>query len=758
MKIKHLNMAITAGLLSATTFANVAYANVVSTEECRAANLEESGSCLAVSQWHESSDDFGGIRQSGYVDDLYYVVSKTGVYDKSLSYEVLPGYHWATFEEQKERLDAYRKLYHYSTISDRNYHNLAGWSNYNFNGIERRYFIYSNTAADPTVGKVLAVGDREYNNGVSSLTLNNDEYADAEQETVNKWAGFVLIKDTELPLPPVNFAPKVSLSVSQDGKPMSTVDAQGGTVTVTAAITDENDQDSHDISWSVSDISLIDLELDNSELTFEFDPAALAGAGTYGIIIKVNESNTTEAYDINLDTKIIVEDSFTVLASDVDRDGDGAFDADEGYSDSDGDGIPDYLDGESDTTLLPVGDGQSIQTTDGLKLRIGDVALSANGSNSDSAVVSVDDIANYGSKDGTSVENSNDSQYRALADILSFNISGLAGVGDSVAVVIPLPDGVKIPEAAVYRKYKAKTATEEDEWFTFVVDHLNSIKSADKDGDGNCPAPLDALYTNHLSINDDCIQLTIQDGGPNDADGVANTVVKDPGVLSIIKNIPPAIDVETSSTVNEESAVVIDASGTRDAEDDPIVFLWEQTSGTPVPVTLSGENGDILSFTAPSISVSETLTFKLIVSDGNNIPSVDVDVNVVAYNDAPTLTVEVKDSYQEGEIVQLKAMAEDVNNDAITYVWEQLSGPTITPLNDIDNQFGEQQLNFNAPLVDVDSSYSFQVTVSDGVETVTESVRVNVYARELKESSGGGSMSWILGLLAFGAFRRKLSS
>ncbi|MFL2495054.1 MAG: hypothetical protein ACJ0RL_05475 [Porticoccaceae bacterium] len=36
--------------------------------------------------------------------------------------------------------------------------------------------------------------------------------------------------------------------------------------------------------------------------------------------------------------------SAPVLASDVDSDGDGISDADEGYGDSDGDGIPDYAD------------------------------------------------------------------------------------------------------------------------------------------------------------------------------------------------------------------------------------------------------------------------------------------------------------------------------------------------------------------------------------------------------------------------------
>lgn len=745
MKIKHLSMAVTAGMLSATCFVNLAHANIVSTADCRAANLVEGerGSCLSVSQWHESGDDFGGLKKLGFADDLYLAVSKTGVYDKSLSYEVMPGYHWATYEEQAERLAAWRAINAKETIDGRNYHNLGGWANYTFDGIDRRDFLYADTAQNT---RVIYVGEREYQNVTGGHTYEAP-YADDDVLTKTQWAGFVLIKDADMPLNPVNFAPVVSLSVSQNGNTMSAVDAQGGTVTVTATVTDANDQDIHDISWNAGETLLVDLMLDDDDLTFEFDPSALGGAGTYSLSINVNEDNTTEAYGIGIDTQIIVEESFAVLGADTDADGDGIFDAVEGYTDSDGDGIADYLDSDSDTTMLPVGNGQSIQTTDGLKLRLGDVALSASGSTSASAVISAENVEDYGGAGGIAVENGKDKLYGALSNIINFNISGLTAVGESVAVVIPLADGDSIPEFAVYRKYKESSG-----WFTFVVDNLNTIKSANKDDEGNCPAPLAGGYTNNgLSIGHECIQLVIQDGGPNDADGVANTVIKDPGVLAVIKNIPPTIDVETEFTVNEESAVVIDASGTSDAENDDMVFLWQQTAGTPV--TMNGEDENVLSFNAPSISAPETLTFRLIVSDGNNIPSVDVDVNVVPFNDAPTLTVDGAGVYQEGDVVMLTAIANDANEDGLTYQWEQVSGPTVALFESDENK-----LSFNAPLADTSYNLSFMVTVSDGVETVSETADLGIIIRQPIKGNGGGSMGWILTLLAFGAFRRKLSS
>ncbi|MCK4737205.1 MAG: hypothetical protein KAT10_01490, partial [Sulfurimonas sp.] len=56
----------------------------------------------------------------------------------------------------------------------------------------------------------------------------------------------------------------------------------------------------------------------------------------------------------------------------------------------------------------------------------------------------------------------------------------------------------------------------------------NAVHSAASTA-GACPAPGSDTYSVGLTAGHDCIQLTIQDGGPNDADGLANAEVKDPG-------------------------------------------------------------------------------------------------------------------------------------------------------------------------------------------------------------------------------------
>jgi MYXO-CTERM domain-containing protein len=66
-----------------------------------------------------------------------------------------------------------------------------------------------------------------------------------------------------------------------------------------------------------------------------------------------------------------------------------------------------------------------------------------------------------------------------------------------------------------------------------VVDDRNSLASALGDA-GFCPPPGDDAYATGLTEGHWCVQLTIEDGGPNDADGLANNRIADPGGVTTI--------------------------------------------------------------------------------------------------------------------------------------------------------------------------------------------------------------------------------
>ncbi|MFP1678364.1 InlB B-repeat-containing protein [Alloalcanivorax sp. C16-2] len=110
---------------------------------------------------------------------------------------------------------------------------------------------------------------------------------------------------------------------------------------------------------------------------------------------------------------------------------------------------------------------------------------------------------------------------------VDFEIQSLDQPGETVPVAIPLVGDTVIPADAAWRKYQ------NGGWHLFLEDELNQLYSAPKNGLGRCPAVSSDGWTPGLSEGDACVRLSIQDGGPNDADGRADAVIRDPGTLAV---------------------------------------------------------------------------------------------------------------------------------------------------------------------------------------------------------------------------------
>ncbi|OUS24580.1 hypothetical protein A9Q98_13565 [Thalassotalea sp. 42_200_T64] len=571
--------------------------------------------------------------------------------------------------------------------------------------------------------------------------------------TLTSATNAVLAHDNTLELTVVdeNRAPTVNLLVQQGGMPVSVIDAQAGVVIVTAMIEDVNRQDSHSVLFNEGNSPFVDLDADGLVATFELEPEQLS-SGTYGLSVQIAESNTSELFALTVDVELIVVTDFPELNAEDDVDEDGISDATEGFIDSDHDGIADYLDSDSNTSRLPIGDDtEPMQTVYGLQLGLGDVVHSLRGLSAVDASISIEDIEEYSGESGTRVNNAVDTHFTALSPIVNFNLSGLSVAGEAVPVVIPLAKGKVIPEGAVYRKYSTTSG-----WFDFVLDDNNSISSANKDSDGNCPPPLATEYIDGLHAFDDCIQLLIVDGGANDADGRANGMVKDPGVLTTeIPNRLPVINLLSRVDVVEESDIHIDVSNTFDAEGDELSYRWTQVDG--LAVLLQGQNTSILSFGSPTVETEEILTFELAVNDGRGTTIATIAVFVAKANEVPTVVVEAHvASFNEGSSVTLKSTSVDPDGDAMTYQWQQISGPTITIEDSTD-----MNASFIAPQVSSDQTIELRLTVSDGtlLATATTSFLVKNVQQVTppKESGGGGSLSWLFILTGLGLARRKTS-
>jgi len=305
-----------------------------------------------------------------------------------------------------------------------------------------------------------------------------------------------------------NVAPDVSLRLSQNSTNTVLITTTGGAVTVTATVSDPNSGDQHTLDWSATDAALVETDGNNTDANLVFDPGELA-SGVYKVRVTVTDDNGAQD-TASLYFKLV--DALPTLGSE-DTDGDGTDDATEGTADSDDDGIPDYLDNISAVNVLPEQADETsaflMECDPDIRCRVGQFALQGEGGG---ASVLQTELSAQGIE--------TDTEYAYGGGIFDFEMHDLPSLGQSVKVVLPQTSA--IPENAVYRKLS------NGRWQDFVDDANNQVHSAPGNL-GYCPPPGDDSWQPGLTEGDYCVQLTIEDGGPNDADGLANGSIEDPG-------------------------------------------------------------------------------------------------------------------------------------------------------------------------------------------------------------------------------------
>ena len=315
-------------------------------------------------------------------------------------------------------------------------------------------------------------------------------------------------------------APIIPLQVSQTNTPgihSQYVYKNMGNVTVTANPGSGGNQLSY--NWSATDSRLLNAGASVTGNQFTFNPLnASVTPGAYVVAVATTDGQVT----IHHTTTLWVGSNAPVLSCtppNDDQNGNGICDAVEGYGDFDGDGLPDYLDPTSDPTLLNEAVTNSgtnltrlITTTAGLSLALDDAAIAAVGS---------------GTATGARIPASmvsDDPGYSIVSGVYDFQIRGLTPTQPTARVVIPLER--PMPSNAVYRKFNRGV------WSDFVATATDGIRSA-ASVNNQCPPPGSTSYVAGLATFNDCIELTLTDGGPNDADAEANGVISDPGAVVI---------------------------------------------------------------------------------------------------------------------------------------------------------------------------------------------------------------------------------
>ncbi|MFC3116647.1 beta strand repeat-containing protein [Cellvibrio fontiphilus] len=329
-----------------------------------------------------------------------------------------------------------------------------------------------------------------------------------------------------------NIPPIVSLSISQGGVNTSLITPNGGPVSVTATVNDANKGDTHSYDWSAT-TGLADTDGDITNSVRIFDATGLVGSQQVQLTVTDSAGASVRA-----SAYFRVVSTLPVLDINTDTDQDGISDSLEGTGDSDDNGIPDYLDNMPSTNILPQQSNTTnaflIECDPGVRCGLG---LFARGSSSGGVQILDQEI---GQLDNLAV----DPAFEPVGGVFDFAIRDLPTPGQSVRVVIPQRSA--IPANAVYRKYQ------NGRWVTFIADADNAVHSA-AGNPGYCPPPGAADWTPGLTAGHMCVQLTIEDGGPNDDDGLVNSAVVDPGAVSSALPVepppppPPAPDVTVKS-------------------------------------------------------------------------------------------------------------------------------------------------------------------------------------------------------------------
>lgn len=191
--------------------------------------------------------------------------------------------------------------------------------------------------------------------------------------------------------------------------------------------------------------------------------------------------------------------------------------------------------------------------------------------------------------------------------------------------------------------------------------------------------------------------------------------------ITIQKDDPPLpiANAGLDQTVNEGEAVTLDASGSTPN----VSYEWLQIAGTPVSLNLADPVHP--TFVSPSVPAGgSTLTFQLTVSDGQakSLPDV-VNISVKNVNHPPEAHAGNDQTVSEGALVNLNGSdSYDPDGEYLSYSWVQTAGPTVQL-----SHAGVANPSFTTPLVGpAGATLTFALTVSDGIDTSTDTVNILV--------------------------------
>ncbi|MDX3775561.1 Ig-like domain-containing protein [Chromatiaceae bacterium AAb-1] len=533
-------------------------------------------------------------------------------------------------------------------------------------------------------------------------------------------------RSTEVVITEANLAPEVSLAAYQQGEQRLLVSKDGGEVRVVSMISDANG-DIVSLNWQ-ADAGLVDQSVVSTE--FAFEPSAIA-SGVYQVQLTATDDGAP-ALSSTATVLLLVRDSMPVLGNE-DSNGNLIPDNEEGYGDINANGIPDYLDPGFDCNMmveqLVSTDNFMAEAEPGVCISRGRVALESNGGGIQLLT-------------GQLQLMEPDTAARPVGGVFDFVLTGLSVRGDSYQFVVPQREA--IPIGAVYRKYTAA-----DGWKDFVENTTNRLYSTAGEP-GYCPPPGAPVWQPGLNIGHWCVQLLIEDGGPNDADGQVNGRIVDPGGVSVplsSNQFPLAADDSYSVMWNQLHSLDVLANDS-DPDEDPLTIMFASAIFGAVMIS---DNGLQLEYTPPTDFIGEdTLTYSITDGQGGTA-SAQVSVTVFE-NQAPQIIAALTASTNNRTAIELDVLSVVTDADG-----DDLTVTAVSAQHGSVSIVAGQRVRY-VPPAGYEGTDVVSFTVSDGRGgTVSGTAQITITALEIirvdNKSSGGamgGLAALLLVLLAWG--------
>ena len=553
-----------------------------------------------------------------------------------------------------------------------------------------------------------------------NFTVFADSVAEADETliiTLDESLNLGAQSSNTITISEANSAPNVSVVISQGSEQRPFVLANDDLVTITAMVSDSNPDDNISISWLADDERIIKQASAEHEFTFSTKELDI---GVYTVQVTATD-DAVQSLTTTMTAYFEVVAELPELPA-TDTDNDLLPDNFEGYQDLDNDGLADYLDAISACNVMPEQIAETsqflVEGDTGACLRKAFTQLkNSNGAMQIFADQLPEDLAMINT-----------------GGYFSFVVSELERAGDSYRIVFP--QRMPIPAMAVYRKFI------NDQWINFNTDNGDQVYSAHGER-GYCPAPGSSQWQVGLKEGDWCVQLLIRDGGDNDADGMENGQIVDPGGVAVLMgdNTQPLTQPDAITiTVGEQMMFDVLRNDT-DADGNKLILTGAIADFGQVSIV-----NNQISYRAPANFIgTDTLMYS--ISDGQGGTAFDTAKVSIIVNSAPTTAADTAATNDRTQIViDVLSNDSDIDGDPLT-VTKATAVQGVVTINPDSTLHYQPKAGFEG--IDI-----VEYTVSDSKGATAKGelkVTIKAYKATKIENSSSGSFGAGIVLLMVGA-------